>query len=164
MNTKRLYLFLPLLLALILGSVGCSKDDATDVDPTDEAYESNPTTLNGTWHMISASYGLGGVKSYQSGEITVTFNEAEKTMKVDDKKNIEFLKSGDYPYEITNEKSSILSKGQWIDVDNQVIVIHYNDEGHNRENKYIYQFYNGMLVLDGGISCDGPGYFLKKLK
>ena len=30
MNTKRLFLYLPLLLALMIGSVGCSKDDCSE--------------------------------------------------------------------------------------------------------------------------------------
>ena len=73
--------------------------------------------------MVSANYGFGGTEKYQVGEISVTFNEATKTMSVENKKNINFLNNGNYPYEISTEKNRIYTY-QWVDVEYQVIVIH----------------------------------------
>ena len=39
MNTKKLFLYLPLLLALMIGSVGCSKDDESAGSKDDESTE-----------------------------------------------------------------------------------------------------------------------------
>ena len=157
-------LWMSLLLLTLAGLSSCSSDDdESELNLKDAVYESNPTTLDGTWHMVSASYGWGGTKTYQAGEVTVTFNEAEKTMKVEDKKNIHFLKSGNYPYNTTTEKSRIYTY-QWVDVEYQKIVIQYSDEAFGeREVRYTYGFYDGMLCLDGGIASDGPGYYLMKL-
>ena len=85
-------LWMSALLLMIVGLSSCSSDDQELV------YESNPTILNGTWDMVRASYGFSGVEEYQSGEITVTFDEARKTMNVENKKKINFLASGSYPY------------------------------------------------------------------
>lgn len=42
MNTKRLFLYLPLLLALMLVSVGCSKDDEREDDLDSVKWENGP--------------------------------------------------------------------------------------------------------------------------
>ena len=160
---KNFLLWMGALLLLAVGICSCSDDSESELDPRGVVYESSPTTLDGIWHMVSASYGMGGTKTYSAGEITVTFNEAEKTMKVEDKKNIYFLKSGNYPYKTTTEKSRIYTY-QWVDVEYQVIIIQYSDEAFgNREVRYTYGFHEGMLCLDGGMASDGPGYYFKKL-
>ena len=46
MKTKRLFIYLPLLLALILGAMGCSDDEEVDANP-----------FVGSWHMVSIEYG-----------------------------------------------------------------------------------------------------------
>jgi len=159
----RKYLYILMSTMLMIVSIGCSNDDESELNPRDVVYESNPTTLDGIWHMVSASYGEGGTETYQAGEITVTFNEAKKTMKVEDKKNIYFLKSGNYSYNTTIEKSRIYTY-QWVDVEYQKIVIQYSDEAFGeRKVSYTYFFYNGELILDGGVAYDGPGYYFKKL-
>ena len=112
--------------------------------------------------MVSASFGLGGTESYQAGEITITFDETEKTMKVENRKNIHFLKNGNYTFKTTIEKSRIYTY-QWVDVENQVITIQYSvDTDDFREVKYTYGIQDGILYFDGGIASDGPGYYFKK--
>ena len=161
---REMFLWMSVLLLMIAGLSSCCSDDESDLNSKDVVYESNPKTINGTWYMVSANYGFGGTEKYQAGEISVTFNEATKTMSIEDKKNINFLKSGNYPYEITTEKRRIYTY-QWVDVENQVIVIHYSDEVYgNRDVRYVYSFYDGMLVLDGGMASDGSGYYFKKIK
>ena len=161
---REMFLWMSVLLLMIAGLSSCCCDDESDLNSQDVVYESNPKTINGTWHLVSANYGFGRTEKYQAGEISVTFNEATKTMSIEDKKNINFLKSGNYPYEITTEKRRIYTY-QWVDVENQVIVIHYSDEVYgNRDVRYVYSFYDGMLVLDGGMASDGPGYYFKKIK
>ena len=154
------------LMVLAVSICSCSNDDEpeSELNPKSEVYESNPTTFNGIWHMVSADYGMGGTKTYPAGEITVTFNEAEKTMKVEKKdNNSSFLKSGNYSYTTTTEKSRIYTY-QWVDVEYRVIVIQYSDEAFGpREVKFTYGFNDGMLLLDDGMAYDGPGYFFKKL-
>ena len=160
------FLWMSALMVLAVSICSCSNDDEpeSELNPKSEVYESNPTIFNGIWHMVSAYYGMGGTYTYPAGEITVTFNEAEKTMKVEDKKNTSsFLKSGIYPYTTTTEKSRIYTY-QWVDVEYQVIVIQYSDEAFGeRKVSYTYFFYNGELILDGGVAYDGPGYYFKKL-
>lgn len=159
---KIMFLWMSVLCLTITGLSSCSGDD--DADNNGFMYESNPKSLNGTWHLVSASYGLGGTENYQGGEVSVTFNELKKTMIVDNKQNTNFLKSGNFPYEITTEKRRIYTY-QWVDLEYQVITIHYTDEAYGHQNiRYIYNFHDGMLVLDGGIDADGPGYYFKKLK
>ena len=158
------FLWMSALMVLAVSICSCSNDDESELNQNSVVYESNPTTFNGIWHMVSADYGMGGTYTYPAGEITVTFNEAEKTMKVEDKKNTSsFLKSGNYTYTTTTEKSRIYTY-QWVDVEYRVIVIQYSDEAFGpREVKFTYGFNDGMLLLDGGIAYDGPGYYFKKV-
>lgn len=161
---KNCIFWMGVLFLTIAGLSSCSSDDSDSVS-NGVVYESNPRTLNGTWHMVSASYGFGGEEKYQPGETTVTFNEAAKTINVENKKNVRFLKSGSYPYDVTTEKRSIYTY-QWVEAELQVMVIHYNDEeGYGNCNlRYFYGFQDGMLVLDGGMASDGPGFYFKKPK
>ena len=159
---KKYMLWMSLLLLTLAGLSSCSSDDdESELNLKDAVYESNPTTLDGTWHMVSASYGWGGTKTYQAGEVTVTINEAEKTMKVEEKKDL-FLKSGYYSFKTITEKRRIYNN-QWVDAEYQVMVVQYPDEAYGeREVKYNYDFHDGMLFLDGGMASDGPGYYFKK--
>ena len=146
------------LLLMIAGLSSCSSDDQ------DSVYESNPTILNGSWDMVGASYGFSGVEEYQSGEITVTFDEARKTMNVENKKKINFLASGSYPYKTTTVKKQIYTY-QEEDVEVLELNVQYSDEVFgDQEIRYTYGFHNGMLYLDRGMASDGPGYWFKKLK
>ena len=143
-------LWMSALLLMIVGLSSCSSDDQESV------YESNPTILNGTWDMVRASYGFSGVEEYQSGEITVNFDEARKTMNVENKKKINFLASGSYPYKTTTEIKQIYTyQEEEVEVQKLIIGDHV---------KYTYGFHNGMLYLDRGVASDGPGYWFKKLK
>lgn len=152
-----------LVVTLSTGLSSCNTDGESDFNTGNVNYESNPINLNGTWHMVSASFGFGGTVEYRASEISVTFDEATKTMNVENKKNTAFLKSGSFSYEITTERRQIYTY-QWVDVEYQVVVIHYSVEASgNRDVRYIYSFHDGMLVLDSGMASDGPGYYLKKL-
>ena len=160
MKSKLLWMSLLLLTLSGLGSCS-SDDDESELNLKTVVYESNPTTLDGTWHMVSVSYGWGGTETYQAGEVTVTFNEAEKTMKVEAKNDL-FLRSGSYSFKTTTEKRRIYT-GQLVDAEYQVMVVQYHDEAlGDREVKYTYDFHDGMLFLDGGMASDGPGYYFKK--
>ena len=161
-NMKSKLLWMSLLLLTLSGLGSCSSDDdESELNLKTVVYESNPTTLDGTWHMVSASYGWGGTETYQAGEVTVTFNEAEKTMKVEAKNDL-FLRSGSYSFKTTTEKRRIYT-GQLVDAEYQVMVVQYHDEAlGDREVKYTYDFHDGMLFLDGGMASDGPGYYFKK--
>ena len=159
---KSYFLWISALLILVGGISSCSNDDESETNLKEVVFENNPTTLNGIWHMVSASFGLGGTESYQAGEITITFDETEKTMKVENRKNIHFLKNGNYTFKTTIEKSRIYTY-QWVDVENQVITIQYSvDTDDFREVKYTYGIQDGILYFDGGIASDGPGYYFKK--
>ena len=149
---KNLLLCLSALL-LTIGWSSCSKDDEVD---------NRLTTLDGTWNLVKASYGLVGIQEYQAGEVTITFNNKYKRIVVKNDKGIDFLKSGVYPYKIETEQRRILTY-EWVDVEYQVIVINYTDEvWGDREVRYIYDFSDGMLVLDGDMAADGPGYYFTR--
>ena len=47
MNTKKFFLFLPLLLALMLGSVGCSKDDESAEEPVNDEFPETTYFITG---------------------------------------------------------------------------------------------------------------------
>ena len=102
------------IIGMLMGAIGmvsCSDDD----DEIEYVYESSPTTLDGSWHLISASYGIQGVQDYKAGEITLTFDDANKTLKVENRKKISFLDSGTYRYRTTTEKSAStpMMKKKW---------------------------------------------------
>lgn len=158
---KSLMIWMGALLISVVGMSSCG-DDESELNPQDVVYESTPTFFNGIWHMVIANYGFGCEETFQAGEVTINFNEADNTMKVENKKNINFLKSGNYPFETITEKRRIYTY-KWVDVEYQVIVIQYSDEAFGkREVRYNYSFYDGKLCLDGGMSYDGPGYYFKK--
>ncbi len=146
------------IIGMLMGAIGmvsCSDDD----DEIEYVYESSPTILDGSWHLISASYGIQGVQDYKAGEITLTFDDANKTLKVENRKKISFLDSGTYRYRTTTEKKRVHTYDE-EEVEYSVIFIEVPGEN---EVKYTYDFRYGMLVLDGGLASDGPGYYLKKI-
>ena len=150
MKTKTIIGMMLMLMALV-GMSSCSSDDEVD---------SGLMTSEGTWNMVKASYGFGGVQEYQAGEVTISFND--KSLIVKNNKGINFLKSGTYPYKTETEQRRILTY-EWVDVEYHVIVIDYTDEAWgNREVKYTYEYRDGMLVLDGGSASDGPCYYFRK--
>lgn len=146
---KNMILWMSALVLTIAGLSSCSSDDD---------FSSND--LIGAWEMVRATYGMGGAQEFLPGEVVIIFDG--KQLIVQNNNGAHFLKSGKYPYTTITEQSRIMTY-EWVDVVNQVIVIHLSDEeGGNWENKYTYRFYDGMLVLDGGIATDGPGYFFRK--
>ena len=152
---KNLLFWIGAVLLLVLGAGlgSCSNDE--------ESEESNPTTLDGTWHMVSAMVGEGYYREeYQAGEVTITFDDKSKNLIVENNSNkeIPFLKSGNYSYNTRTEQRRMLTY-QWVDVEYNVITIQSHDF---REVKYTYRLYDGTLCLDGGMEADGPGYFFKK--
>ena len=147
---KNYYLWLCALVLTIAGLSSCSNDDD---------FSSND--LIGAWVMVRATYGMLGDQEFQPGEVVIIF-DGKQLIVQNNKEGAHFLKSGEYPYTTLTEQSRIMTY-EWVDVTNQVIVINlYDEEWGNMENKYTYRFYDGMLVLDGGIATDGPGYFFRK--
>ena len=69
-----------LVVTLSTGLSSCNTDGESDFNTGNVNYESNPINLNGTWHMVSASFGFGGTVEYRASEKSVTFDEATKTM------------------------------------------------------------------------------------
>ena len=146
---KNVYLWLCALALTMTGLSSCSSDD-----------EFSSNDLIGAWELASATYGMLGDQEFQPGEVVIIFDG--KQLIVQNNNGAHFLKSGKYPYTTLTEQSRIMTY-EWVDVVNQVIVIHLSDdELGNLEKKYTYRFNNGMLVLDGGIATDGPGYFFRK--
>lgn len=157
---KRSYfLWLSALLILVGGISSCSNDDESETNLKEVVYESNPTTLNGTWHMVNANYSFGGTETFQAGEMTITFDETEKTMKVENRKNIRWLKSGNYSFKTITEKKRIYTY-QWVDVEYQLIIIPIPNDV--MELIYTYGIQDGMLYFDGGVASGGPGFYFKK--
>ena len=147
---KNVYLWLCALALTMAGLSSCSSDD--DFSSKD---------LMGAWVLVRATYGMLGDQEFQPGEVVIIFDGKQLTVQ-NNKEGSHFLKSGKYPYTTQTEKSRIMTY-EWVDVTNQVIIIHlYDEEWGNMENKYTYRFYDGMLVLDGGIATDGPGYFFRR--
>lgn len=160
---KSRILWICALLMLTIGMSSCSDDESESQGVN---YVDNPKTLDGTWFLVKASYGFGGIKEYAPGEIAISINKSNKTLSVDvqnDEQAREFLKSGTYPYTTAKETRQIFTK-DWMNVEYEVMSIQVSDELGSHEVKYDYYFRDGMLFLDGGVAVDGPGYFFKKLK
>ena len=154
---KNVYLWLCALVLTMAGLSSCSSDDDSSLNGLTGTWDNE---LLGAWEMVSATYGFGGDQEFQAGEVVVIFDY--KQLIVTNKDVTSFLKSGKYPYTTLTELSRILTN-QWVDVKNKVVIIKNSDEvWGNRELKYTYWFRDGMLVLDGGIACDGPGFFFRK--
>lgn len=151
---KLLWMCAALLLAIGLSS--CSSDD----DFSSDGLTGND--LTGRWDIVRATYGLGGIQEYQDGELRIIFNNSSKCLTVQNN-GIPFLKSGNYLYNTQTEQRRILNNEFDKEYQVNVIIIHYSDEVFgNQEVKYTYFFRDGMLILDGGIAYDGPGYFFEK--
>ena len=127
----------------------CSSSDDELMPGVTYLYEENPTTLEGTWHLVEANYGWGGIKEYPEGDIEVVFTP--NTMLVinhsDSKEESPFI-DGTYTYQILEAKKSGGSKR-----------LAFN----GKEDGPAFGFHDGMLVIDYGMATDGPGYFLKKV-
>lgn len=58
-----------LVLALCTSFSSCNNDDESGFNTDNVNYESNPKNLNGTWHMVSASFGYQVVVIHYSDEV-----------------------------------------------------------------------------------------------
>ena len=127
----------------------CSSSDDELMPGVPFVYEENPTTLEGTWHLVKANYGWGGIKEYPEGDIEVVFNPS--TMLVinhsDSQEESPFI-DGTYTYQILEAKHDGGSKR-----------LAFN----GKEDGPAFGFHDGMLVIDYGMAADGPGYYLKKV-
>ncbi|MBQ9650170.1 MAG: hypothetical protein IJV25_07075 [Prevotella sp.] len=151
------YLWVFGALMMVLGLCGCSDGDGSELDSGNLIFESNPTTLDGTWCMVSASFAENGIKEYQPDDVVVTFNAATGTMRVENKRVNIFLKTGTYFYTTTTKKDPN------FDTESRVLVIRWSDEAFDdMEARCTYYFHDGMLCLDWGVAVDGPGYYFRK--
>jgi hypothetical protein len=57
-----------LVVTLSTGLSSCNTDGESDFNTGNVNYESNPINLNGTWHMVSASFGYQVVVIHYSVE------------------------------------------------------------------------------------------------
>ena len=154
-----------LMLAISMSS--CSSDDETvmkiaeegdsgDTKPEDKAF-----SLEGTWQMVKASYAFQGSEQFDAGDITITFNK-NKTLTVVNNRPEHFLKSGTYPYTTTVERKRIYTY-KWVEVELKHVVIETPESASgSHKTSYGYSYSDGMLILDGGMESDGPGYFFKQ--
>lgn len=127
----------------------CSSSDDELMPGVTYLYEENPTTLEGTWHLVKANYGWGGIKEYPEGDIEVVFNPS--TMLVinhsDSQEESPFI-DGTYTYQILEAKHDGGSKR---------LAINGSEDGP------AFGFHDGMLIIDYGMAADGPGYYFKKV-
>ena len=136
-----------LMVACIFAACSSSDDELMPGAPF--VYEENPTTLEGTWHLVKANYGWGGIKEYPEGDIEVVFNP--NTMVVinhsDSQEESPFI-DGTYTYQILEAKYDGGAKRLAI---------------NGKEDGPAFGFHDGMLIIDYGMAADGPGYYLKKV-
>lgn len=146
------FIFLSMMAVCFL--LACH-DNAVDSDAAVmQTYEENPSTLDGVWHLVKASYGLAGIKEIAAGDITVHFsnNHTIQVMnKTDMSEGRQFLESGNYSYEVVKSSVNIHDNTTYT-----TIII--------GDRQCVYWFRDGMLILDFGMASDGDGYFFKKLK
>ena len=151
-----------LLFAVTMNS--CSNDEK-DFDYKDIIFEDNPTSLNGTWHLMKASYGWGGTREYDPGEITIAINESKSkiTVKTDTNQELYFLKDGTYQYTTSTTRYRFYTY-QWVEEDVPIIIIDVKDGFHKSGVEYTYSIKNGYLLFDACASADGYAYyFIKQL-
>ena len=142
-------------LMVVCVFAACSKSSDEDIlPPPIYEYEENPTTLEGTWHLVKSLHGLAGVVEYPAGDVEVYFTE--NTMEVKqhshnaDPKGLQpFLDSGKYTYSIfeteePGEYNRLLIKGSEL-------------------VPYIF-FDKDMLVIEYGMANDGNEYYFKKVR
>jgi hypothetical protein len=140
-----------LMVACVFAACSSSDDELMPGAPF--IYEENPTTLEGTWHLVKANYGWGGIKEYPEGDIEVVFNPStmlviQHSHKDDEKNTKPFLDDGTYTYQIFEAKHDGGSKR---------LAINGSEDGP------AFCFHDGMLIIDYGMAADGPGYYFKKV-
>ena len=123
-----------LMVACVFAACSSSDDELMPGAPF--IYEENPTTLEGTWHLVKANYGWGGIKEYPHSH------------KDDEKNTKPFLDDGTYTYQILEAKHDGGSKR---------LAINGSEDGP------AFGFHDGMLIIDYGMAADGPGYYFKKV-
>jgi hypothetical protein len=159
-DMKRKLTFVILLLIMAGLNSSCSDEN---LDYEDIIFEKNPTSLEGTWHLMKVSAGVSGIQEYNPGDITITFNESKNTIttKANKGEHADFLNNGTYHYTTSTKKYRYYTY-QWVEGEASVINIDIEDDMHKWTIEYIYRINDGGLVFDGGIANDGPGYYFKK--
>ena len=110
MNTKKFFLFLPLLLALMLGSVGCSKDEESSKN------ENTYSEIVGDWELESISRAFGGINEIPSDKRDVYCFSSEGTLKVISGNDVpSFLQTGEYDFSYDRGEHKILINGRQRD-------------------------------------------------
>ncbi|KWW27043.1 MAG: hypothetical protein AUK63_2424 [bacterium P3] len=106
MNTKKLFLYLPLLLVLMTGSVGCSKDDGLNEEKT-------YPEIVGEWELEAVNRAFGGTNEIPSGNRDLYYFCTEGTLKVNSSNDHpSFLHTGEYAFSYDREKHTILINGE----------------------------------------------------
>ena len=142
-------------LMVVCVFAACSKSSDEEIlPPPVYEYEENPTTLEGTWHLAKALYGLAGVVEYPEADVEVYFTENTMEVKqhshnADPKGTQPFLDSGKYTYSIVEAEEP----GR----NNRLLI-------SGSELVPYYYFNKDMLVIDHGMAYDAPGYYFKKVR
>ena len=137
------FLFFLMCLGLAVGMSSCSSDDENVA-----VYEENPTTLNGMWHLVKADFGMGGIRDYEAGDVTIYFYP-NQTVQVETKEVNVFMATGTYSYTIIETQTNKYDGTVFTTI---------NLGGQ----QCTYWFKDGIMVLDFGMACDAPGYYFKK--
>ena len=157
-----LWVFIMLMLAISMSS--CSSDDEGNVVYVEEenvvyeeenvVYEDNPTTLEGTWHLVKAFFSFGGFHEVLAGDVAVDFYP-NHTMQVINKSDTQekdlFISPGVYSYEIVSNQTNKYDGTVYTTINLDVV------------GSCTYWIKDGMLVLDFGMAFDAPGYYFKKV-
>ena len=142
---KSFLLWMGAVLMLAVGMGSCSKSDSEDI----AAYEDNPTTLDGTWHLVKVNFGERGIHNYEVGDVIVCFYP-NHTLQVETKEVNVFMATGTYSYKIIETQTNKYDGTVFTTI---------NLGGR----QCTYWFEDGMMVLDFGMAYDAPGYYFKKI-
>ena len=141
---KSYIIWMGAVLMLVISMSSCSSDDE-DV----AVYDDNPTTLDGTWYLVKANFGWGGIRDYEAGDVTVCFYP-NQTVQVETKEVKVFMATGTYSYKVIDTQTNKYDGTVFTTI---------NLGGQ----QCTYWFEDGMMVLDYGMAYDGPGYYFKKI-
>ena len=162
---KSSLLWISAMLMIVIGMSSCSSDDEGNVVYVEEGnvvyeeeenvvYEDNPTTLEGTWHLVKAFFSFGGFHEVLAGDVAVDFYP-NHTMQVINKSDTQerdlFITPGVYSYEIVSNQTNKYDGTVYTTINLDVV------------GSCTYWIKDGMLVLDFGMAFDAPGYYFKKV-
>ena len=135
---KSVYFWLCALVLTMAGLSGCSNDDDKFKD------------VVGTWYLVSYGNGWGGIKTYDEGEITVTFTSDGVVRIVNTREDQQPLPTGTRNYSFKKIGQSIYT-GE-------------SKPGITFDGNFVYSYdvFEGRLYIPAE-AYDGPGYGLKRV-